>query len=609
MLLFLESSFLETLENYWPQIFLFFLIILVFVSFVKEISSPDIIAMSAMVLILITPGVVEEPREILSVLSNTAPIIIACMFVLSAALENTGVIRFLAKKFELLSGKTESRTFVMMFIIVAFLSAFVSNTPVVVIFLSIVLSQSRKYDLTASKLLIPLSYAAIVGGTCTLIGTSTNVLASEIALTNSNVRPIGLFEISKLGIIFVTVTFLYMYFFGRKLLPNRLTLATLFEGKEGKEYFTSALIHKSSKLIGKNYKQTQLSKNRNLRIIDITRKGKLLKTPLKEVIFEEGDDLLIKSHLPEVMELSKGKELILSAYEEMGLDNANAQSAVLMEGLVGMDSSLLNKSIDEINFKSNYGLIVLAIHRRGKNISKNVANIKLKFGDTLLVEGPKDGMNKLFSEKNFINLTKPKDIHYKTEKAKYAIMGMLGFLILGSTTNLDLASLVLACVTFVLITGCLTSNQAYKAIEWRVLFLIIGMMGVGKAMLVTGSADTISNLIINTIGNTHPYIILSILYLLAAVMTEIISNQAVAVLLTPIAIKVGLSIGVDPVPFVITVMFAASASFSTPIGYQTNTYVYGAGGYKFFDFFKVGFPLAIILWLIATFVIPLFWKF
>lgn len=601
-------SFLEM----WPQIFIFTLVIVVFICFIKEVMSPDIVAMGGMVLVMFTPGVLKNPAEILQVFSNTAPIVIASMFILSAALERTGVMMELGVWFEKLSRGNEFMTFSLMFIISAVLSSFISNTPIVVVFMPIILLQARKYGFKASKLLIPLSYAAIVGGTCTIIGTSTNVLASEIANTSlgsSGFKPIGMFEIAKLGAIFVVITFVYLATIGRWLLPNRLTLATLFESEVGKEYLSNAIITKDSPLIGKIVSESQLGKMKNLRIIELRRKNKKIKKGLRKLIFEEGDEILFKTHLPEVMELTEGQNVILRSHSKIGLSNVKTQSSILMEGIVGIDSSLVGKSLEKINMQDTYGVMILAIHRRGKNIKDNFKDLTLLFGDTLLVEGPVEGMNKLFSERNFINLSQPTQKPLRKNKAPLALIAIFSFLAFGYFNAFPLSCVAILCVFFVLFTKCIDSTEAYKAVEWKIIFIILGMMGIGKAMILTGAADTIASLLIKIIGESHPMLMLSVIYILAAILTELISNQAVAVMITPIAIQIAIAMEVSPRPFIIAVMFAASASFVTPIGYQTNTYVYGAGGYNFTDFTKVGLPLAIVLWLVATWTIPIFWPF
>ena len=580
---------------------------LVFVVFIKEWLPPDLAAMSAFVFLIVIG--VMDPKEALGIFGSSAPVTVAAMFVMSAVLERTGLIELLANRFESLAGKSEIRTAVVLLITVAFLSAFVNNTPVVVVFMPIVLAHCRKTGMKASRFLIPLSYAAIVGGTCTIIGTSTNLIANGIADDHPQMEPFGMFEVGKMGIIFVIGTIAYLLLGGSKLIPDRTTLSTLFDSEEGHEYLTQAYITQDSPLVGKPFPESPLAKNRNLRIIEVIREGVRVSKSLKEVVFESGDLIIMKTRAAGVMEISETTGLDLTPNGELGLDHVRTESAVLMEGIVGPASKLIGHSLKELNFRQRFGVVIIAVHRRGVNLRERFEDVKLAFGDTLLVEGPTERMSKLFQEKDFVNLSKPKGQMIRRGKAPIAIGALLLFMIGGALFPTMIPILALASVLVTLVTRCIDPEEAYQAVEWRVIFMIFGMLGLGMALDKTGVAEVAAQWVAGTFQGFGPHVVLVVLYLLTAVLTEMISNNAVAALLTPIAIGIGLELKVDPRPFVIAVMFASSASFVTPIGYQTNTYVYGAGGYKFTDFSKVGLPLAIVLWITASFLIPWLWPF
>ncbi|MCP4848061.1 MAG: SLC13 family permease [Verrucomicrobiaceae bacterium] len=593
------------------QIFVCILLIAVFTAFVKEWFPPDLVAMGAFVLLMIT-GILPVEKALL-VFANPAPIIIACMFILSAALERTGTIDALGGWFEKVAGKKELRVLMVLMLVVAVMSAFVNNTPVVVVFLPIVLALARKHNLIASRLLIPLSYAAIVGGTCTIIGTSTNLIAAGIAEETADPRlqQFGMFEMSRLGLIFVGITFVYMLVVGRRLLPARMTLSTLFEAEEGKEYLTVAVISEDSPLAGKTIAETRLSKIREFRIIEVTRATERLEIPLNEVVFQAGDQLLVKSRVEGVIDAGETVGLKIGGDSELGLESLRTDSAVLMEGIIGPGSSLLGQSLKALNFRQRFGVLILAVHRRGENLRERFENVKLAFGDTLLVEGAVDRMNKLFQERDFINLSRPKGRPVRRSKVPFAIGAIVLFMGLGALKVAPLIVLALAAALLTMFTRCIEPAEAYQSVEWKVIFMIFGMLGMGLALESTGVVSSLSNWVKDGVaGGYGPVVMISIIYLLAAVLTELVSNNAVAALLTPVAIGVAGALGpeIDPRPFVIAVMFGASASFSTPIGYQTNTYVYGAGGYRFSDFARVGLPLAILLWVVASLLIPLIWK-
>ena len=588
------------------QIFVCITLVLVFIAFVKEWFSPDLVAMGALVL-LVGAGILPEEKA-LAVFSNPAPIIISCMFVLSAALERTGTIEALGEWFGKLAGTREMRILVMLMLIVAPLSAFVNNTPVVVVFMPILLALARKHDLVASRFLIPLSYAAIVGGTCTIIGTSTNLVASGIA-KERGLEEFGMFEVSKLGIIFVVVTFFYMLFIGRKLLPDRVTLSTLFESDEGKEFLTVAIISKDSELIGKNIKDSRLGKIRNFRVIEVVRSGNKLTNSIGQIVFEEGDQLLVKTRVEGVIDAGETTGIEIGVEAELGLQRLHTDSAILIEGVIGPGSSLVGRSLKDLNFRERFGVIILAVHRRGVNLRDSFENVKLAFGDTILVEGGVDRINNLSQERDFINLSQPKGRSIRRSKVPFAVGALLLFMVLASFKVAPLIVLALGASLFTLFTRCIEPSEAYESIDWKVVFMIFGMLGLGSALQEVKVVESVAIKVTDwaaILNNIH--VLVAVIYLITAVLTEIISNNAVAALLTPVAITIGTALEIDPRPLVVAVMFAASASFSTPIGYQTNTYVYGAGGYKFTDFSRVGIPLALILWALSTFLIPLMWN-
>ena len=589
----------------WQQIFLGLTILVVFSAFLREWFSTDLVAMSALTVLLVV-GILEV-EDLRDVFGSQAPLIVACMFILSAALERTGTIEALGQWFEGFAGKSEIRILIVLMLLVAPLSAFVNNTPVVVVFMPIVLSLCRKHDLIASRFLIPLSYAAIVGGTCTIVGTSTNVLASGIA-EKSDIR-FSMFEVAKLGIVFVVITIAYMLTIGRKLLLDRITLSTLFESEEGKEFLTQAIVSKDSTLAGRRFPDTPLAKMRDLRIIEVVRNSVTLRTPLNEVVFRQGDQLLFKSRVSGLVDLNATKGIEIAPQDELGLENVRTDSAILMEGIIGPQSSLVGKTLKKLNFRQKYGVIVLALHRRGVNLRERFQDVPLAFGDTLLVEGPPDQMNRLFAERDFVNLSKPRQRSFRRSKAPIAIAALVSFILLAALGVLPIATLAICAVLATLLTRCIDPQEAYSAIDWKVIFLIFGMLGVGKAMENTGTAEIVAAFVSDQTGTAGPWLVLAIFYLMSAILTEIMSNNAVALLLTGIAIQTAVSLGIDPKPLIVAVMFGSSASFITPIGYQTNTFVYGAGGYKFFDFTRTGLPLAIILWITASLLIPVFWPF
>jgi len=448
----------------------------------------------------------------------------------------------------------------------------------------------------------------------TIIGTSTNLIAVGVAQKHG-IHSLGMFSVTPLGIVFVAITFIYMVTIGRKLLPKRLTLATLIDNQSSREFITHAFVRKGSELDGVNFAQSPLANIRKARVLEVSRDNRRIQQPLNEIIFEAGDEIIFKGGLEGVLGISQTEGIDVRGDAASGLEDIRTESALLMEGIIGPESTLTGKSLKELGFRQRFGVLILAVHRRGRSLQDRFEDEKLAFGDTLLVQGPADKMHSLFQRRDFINLSEPETTMLRPSKAPIAIAALLLFMVLGALGGrlgvpaIPIVQLAITSAMIVLLPRCVQPQEAYRAIEWKVVFMIFGMLGLGMAIETSGLAQLIATGMTQGLGIENPWIMLSLIYLLAAILTEIVSNNAVAVLLTPLAIIIGQALGVSPIPFIIAVMFGSSASFSTPIGYQTNTFIYSAGGYKFGDFFRVGFPLAVILWLVSSFLIPVIWPF
>jgi len=496
-------------------------------------------------------------------------------------------------------------------IIVIPFSAFMNNTPVVIVFLPVLLAFSRSTGIKASKLLIPLSFLGILGGTITLIGTSTNLLVS--GLSKQEGQPaFGIFEISGLGVTYAVIGSLYLYFIGHRLLPERDTVSSLLDAEDTRKFASAVEVVEGSPLVGERLIKHPLFLDRKRTIVyDVVRQGRPIEDiPLDAITLKEHDVLWFRATSKQLSEI-KNTEGLRMMYRkgEDGKPSADAEDIKTVEAIIGPQSELVGKSVKQSNIRRRYGLVVAAVHRKGLALEEGYQNIPLAFGDTLLLEGPAHNILRMNQEGSFLSLNETFETSYRKSRMPLAIGILVGVVLAAAFDFLSISSAAIVGAVLVVVTGCLELRKAYGAIEWNVLFLIYGMLGVGLAMEKTGGAEWISLGVVNLMSQFGPLAILAAVYLLTAALTELITNNAVAILMTPIVISIATSMEVDARPFLVTVMFAASASFLTPIGYQTNTYVYGAGGYKFGDFIKVGLPLDLILWVVAILMIPRIWPF
>jgi di/tricarboxylate transporter len=392
-------------------------------------------------------------------------------------------------------------------------------------------------------------------------------------------------------------------------LPKRETLAALIGAGITRQFLTQAVISKASPLVGKTISETPLARLREAQIIAVERGGERLETPLDSLRFAAGDQLLLESSIAGVKGIKEMSGLVFQSEADLGLEAIREQQSILMEGILGNRSTFLGKTLRELNFEQRYGVLILAVHRQGENLRENFQDVELDFGDTLLVQGAPEAIHRLMQERDFLSLTEPTQRAFRRHKAPLAILGIFSVIVFAALHVLPIAALALIAAVFVVLTRCLDVEEARGAIQWRILYMIFGMLALGAAMEKTGAAHLIASGVTGAVGHFGPRVTLSVMYLVATVLTELISNNAVALLLTPIAFEIAATMGVDARPFAVAVMFGSAASFATPIGHQTNTYVFGAGGYRFADFPKIGAPLNIILWIVASIFIPILWPF
>ncbi len=569
---------------------------LMFVLFVREIYPTEVVAIGG-VAILLFLGLLPYD-DALSVLSNPAPWTIAAMFLVMGALVRTGALDAFTQLAESYSSRPRVAIAALMaFVVLA--SAIVANTPVVVVMIPVFVQLARKLGINASRLLIPLSYGAIMGGTLSLIGTSTNLLVDGVARAQG-LAPFSIFEVTPIGLVVVAWGMLYLVVVGRWLLPERDSMADMLSDRSKMKFFTEAVVPPDSNLIGREVLDVQLFKREGVRLIDVVRGDQSLRRNLKEVVLQVGDIVVLRSQISELLSLQRTKSL-------KRVDQSSAVETTTVEALIAPGCKMVGRALGSMRLRRRYGVYVLAVHRRNQNIGRQLDETIVRVGDTLLLEGAPEDIRRLSQEMEMVDVTQPTGRAYRREQAPIAIGALLAIVGLAAFGVAPIFLLTVLAVAVVLWTRCIDADEAFSFVEGRLLTMIFAMLAVGAALEHSGAVELIVNAVAPFLQGLPPFFVIWSIYLLTSILTELVSNNAVAVVVTPIAIGLAQVVGIDPRPLVVAVMVAASASFATPIGYQTNMMVYGPGGYKFTDFMKVGIPLNLSMGLLVSACIPFIW--
>ena len=569
------------------------------VMFLRETYPVEVVAIGASAIMLVL-GLIPF-KDVGSVLSNNAPWTIAAMFMIVGALVRTGALDFISGIASRNVMARPALTLAVLALAVTGISAFVNNTPLVVVMMPIFLQLSKQLSVSPSKMLIPLSYFTILGGTITMVGTSTNLVVDGVA-TAKGLEHFGIFELTPVGLVVALVGLIYIGLGANRLLPARDSMSTLLSDKSRMKFFTEVALPEGSTLIGKRPEEVEIFKRGGARVIDVLRGDASLRRDMGSVVLEQGDRVVLRTAMSEVLGLQANKQVTT-------VDKLSSVQTTTVEVLITPGCRMVGRTLGEMRLRRRYGVYPLAAHRRDHNLGTQLDALEVMVGDTLLLEGAMEDIQRLASDMEMVDVSHPTSRAYRRSHAPIVVAVLLG-VVGGAALNIaPIQILAFIGVGIVLVTGCIDADEAFTSVDGRLMGMLFGMLGVGAGLEHSGAVEMLVNWVSPSMMGLSPFVLVFVVYALTSFLTEIVSNNAVAVIVTPVVIGLAATLGVDPRPLVITVMIGASASFATPIGYQTNTLVYGPGGYKFADFIRFGVPLNVISAIVVTIAVPLLYDF
>jgi di/tricarboxylate transporter len=573
------------------------ILVVMFVLFVLERAPVEVTAIGGAAAMLVL-GILPV-KEATSVLANPAPWTIAMMFLVMGGLVRTGAVEAMVGAVTRHAGDRPKTVVVVLIGAVAIGSAFMNNTPLVAVMIPVMMQVAIRIGVAPSKLLIPLSYMTVLGGMISLIGTSTNILVDGVA-AKEGLEHFSMFEIAPLGIAVMLAGGVFLALFGNRLLPDRQSMGVLLNDRRKMKFFTEVAVPEDSSLLGQPVLDIDIFKRDGVRVIDVLRGDASLRRDLTAVTLEAGDRVVLRTEMTELMGLHERKDVHL-------VDKLSSVNTETVEVLIGPGCRMEGNRLGDLRLRRRYGVYVLAVHRHNQNIGRQLDDLIVRVGDTLLLEGTVEDIQRLAADMDLVDVNRPRVMAYRRAKAPIALAALALIVTLSALDQAPILPLALLAVAGILTTHCVDSDEAFSFIDGRLLAMIFAMLAVGEGLDQSGAVELIVNGVAPWMVGLSPFFLILAVYCIGLVLTEFLSNNAVAVIYTPVAIELAQRLGHDPRPFVVAVMFSATLAFATPVGYQTNMMVYGPGGYKFSDFTKVGLPLNIIVMLVACALIPLIW--
>ncbi len=583
------------------------IIVLALVLFATEKLRVDVIALIVLLVVSITRLVPKD--EVFSGFANSAVITIWAVYIVSGGLFKTGVADMLGSLILRLSGTSEARLITVIMLVCGIMSAFMNNVGAVAVLMPAVIGISNKTKIPVSKLLIPLAFASLLGGKMTLIGTPANILAQGI-LVERGLTSFGFFDITPMGAVVLLTGIVYMVLIGRHLLPVRETASDSRISKQLRAYISEVQVNPQSSLVGKNLYESKLGEEFDLNVLSVHRGSDTITRVHRDIVIKPDDRLLLEGSAENLLAAQIALDFRIQPDLDIDLADLDTDESNILEATLAPRSTMDGQTLKEVRFRDRFGFTALAIWRQGEVITERLRDLPLQFGDALLLQGPPGRVAALNDGNEFLALQHV-DIETRGHKRKAPLAGgiMLLVIALAIFSDLGIATCMVIGSVLMVLTKCLTMDEAYASIDWRTVFLVGGMLTLGMAMENTGTAQYLADAMLGAIGDRGPLALLAGVYLLSALITQPMSNAAAVVLMVPIALEIALGINANILTFVMAVVIGAATSFITPVGHKANVLVFGPGGYKFFDYTRVGILLTVFLFIVSMVFLPIIWPF